>query len=84
VVTGDVTQVDLPTPAGSGLREVQQVLAGLDDVAFCILTSADVVRHRLVSDIIDAYAAAESRRWAAAAQAAPGPRPGPGSGRMAP
>ncbi|MGN8246181.1 PhoH family protein [Cellulomonas soli] len=58
VVTGDVTQVDLPSATTSGLRVVQQILDGVDDVAFCRLGSADVVRHRLVSDIIDAYA-----RW---------------------
>ena len=58
VVTGDVTQVDLPTATTSGLRVVEQILADIDDVAFCRLTSSDVVRHRLVGDIIDAYA-----RW---------------------
>jgi len=58
VVTGDVTQVDLPSSTTSGLRVVEQILAGVDDVAFCRLSSADVVRHRLVGEIIDAYA-----RW---------------------
>jgi len=58
VVTGDVTQVDLPSGTTSGLRVVEQILSGVDDVEFCRLTSSDVVRHRLVSDIIDAYA-----RW---------------------
>jgi phosphate starvation-inducible PhoH-like protein len=58
VVTGDVTQVDLPSATTSGLRVVEQVLTGVDDVAFCRLGSSDVVRHRLVSEIIDAYA-----RW---------------------
>ncbi|HLS48967.1 MAG TPA: PhoH family protein [Actinomycetaceae bacterium] len=58
VVTGDTTQVDLPTGTSSGLRVVQEILEGLEDVAFCRLTSADVVRHRLVSEIIDAY-----ERW---------------------
>jgi len=61
-VTGDVTQVDLPSATASGLRECSQVLADLDDIAFCRLTSADVVRHRLVGDIIDAYAVAEADR----------------------
>lgn len=55
VVTGDVTQVDLPSGTRSGLRVVQEILDGVDDVEFCTLTSSDVVRHRLVSDIIDAY-----------------------------
>ncbi|WP_372594049.1 PhoH family protein [Actinotalea sp.] len=56
VVTGDVTQVDLPGATVSGLRVVEGILGEVDDVAFCPLGSADVVRHRLVSDIIDAYA----------------------------
>ncbi|HEX6469937.1 MAG TPA: PhoH family protein [Streptosporangiaceae bacterium] len=55
VVTGDVTQVDLPTGQLSGLRVVQEILEGIDDINFCRLTSADVVRHRLVTDIVDAY-----------------------------
>ncbi|SNU01411.1 phosphate starvation-inducible protein PhoH [Ruaniaceae bacterium KH17] len=55
VVTGDVTQVDLPGGMRSGLRVVQDILEGIDDVSFCRLTSADVVRHRLVGEIIDAY-----------------------------
>lgn len=58
VVTGDVTQVDLPSGTASGLRVVEDILDGIEDVAFCRLTSADVVRHRLVSEIIDAY-----ERW---------------------
>ena len=56
VVTGDITQVDLPGGTASGLRVVQGILAGLDDIAFCRLTSKDVVRHRLVSEIVEAYA----------------------------
>ncbi len=58
VITGDATQVDLPGGTQSGLRVIEDVLTGVDDVEFCRLTSSDVVRHRLVSDIIDAYA-----RW---------------------
>jgi phosphate starvation-inducible protein PhoH and related proteins len=56
VVTGDVTQVDLPAGTRSGLRVVQGILDGIEDVSFCRLTSQDVVRHKLVSDIVDAYA----------------------------
>jgi phosphate starvation-inducible PhoH-like protein len=56
VVTGDVTQVDLPAGMRSGLRVVQEILDGIEDVHFCQLTSHDVVRHKLVSDIVDAYA----------------------------
>ena len=55
VVTGDVTQVDLPGGTTSGLRVVSEILEGLDDVAFCRLTASDVVRHRLVGDIVAAY-----------------------------
>ncbi len=55
VVTGDVTQVDLPTGTRSGLRVVREILEGVDDVHFAQLHSQDVVRHRLVSDIVDAY-----------------------------
>ena len=56
VVTGDVTQVDLPGDTRSGLRVVRDVLGDIDDVHFANLTSNDVVRHRLVGDIVDAYA----------------------------
>jgi phosphate starvation-inducible protein PhoH and related proteins len=56
VVTGDVTQVDLPGGTKSGLRVVQDILDGVEDVHFSRLTSQDVVRHRLVSEIVDAYA----------------------------
>jgi phosphate starvation-inducible PhoH-like protein len=55
VVTGDVTQVDLPGGTRSGLASVRTILEGLDDVHFAELTSHDVVRHRLVSAIVDAY-----------------------------
>jgi phosphate starvation-inducible PhoH-like protein len=55
VVTGDITQVDLPSGTLSGLRVVREILEGVEDVNFSVLTSADVVRHRLVSDIVDAY-----------------------------
>jgi phosphate starvation-inducible protein PhoH and related proteins len=55
VVTGDVTQVDLPGAATSGLRQVQGVLDDVADIAFVELTSRDVVRHRLVGRIVDAY-----------------------------
>ncbi|HEX2297418.1 MAG TPA: PhoH family protein [Pseudonocardiaceae bacterium] len=58
VVTGDVTQIDLPGGQVSGLRVVQQILDHVEDVHFANLSSADVVRHRLVTDIVDAYA-----RW---------------------
>jgi phosphate starvation-inducible PhoH-like protein len=55
VVTGDVTQVDLPSGQASGLRVVQDILDGIEDIHFARLTSHDVVRHRLVGKIVDAY-----------------------------
>ncbi|KOV59076.1 PhoH [Streptomyces sp. NRRL WC-3618] len=55
VITGDVTQVDLPSGTKSGLRQVQDILEGLEDVHFSRLTSQDVVRHKLVGRIVDAY-----------------------------
>jgi phosphate starvation-inducible PhoH-like protein len=72
VVTGDVTQVDLPSGTKSGLKIVQHILDGIEDVHFCRLTSQDVVRHKLVSDIVDAYAKwdAETSEAAAPARAA--------------
>ncbi|ORA39966.1 phosphate starvation-inducible protein PhoH [Mycobacterium aquaticum] len=56
VVTGDITQMDLPGGATSGLRAAMTILDGIEDIHFAELTSADVVRHRLVSEIVDAYA----------------------------
>ncbi|MFD0899840.1 PhoH family protein [Actinomadura sediminis] len=55
VVTGDVTQVDLPNGTQSGLRVVQDILDGVEDIHFSRLSSHDVVRHKLVTDIVDAY-----------------------------
>ncbi|SDU60647.1 PhoH family protein [Jiangella alkaliphila] len=55
VVTGDVTQVDLPAGTTSGLRVVEGILDGIQDVHFCRLNSRDVVRHRLVGEIVEAY-----------------------------
>ncbi|OMQ15336.1 phosphate starvation-inducible protein PhoH [Modestobacter sp. VKM Ac-2676] len=72
VVTGDVTQVDLPGGAQSGLRVVRDILQGVDDVHFSMLSSSDVVRHRLVGDIVDAY-----ERWDVARQGATGADAGP-------
>jgi phosphate starvation-inducible PhoH-like protein len=62
VVTGDVTQVDLPGGTTSGLRVVTEILDGIDDVAFCRLTSHDVVRHKLVGRIVDAYEKYDAKR----------------------
>jgi len=73
VVTGDVTQVDLPGGARSGLRAAADVLDGINDIHFAELTSADVVRHRLVSEIVDAYARAEEPMSMNRAQRRSGP-----------
>lgn len=56
VVTGDITQIDLPGDKRSGLKEAARVLKNIDDIAFCTLTEKDVVRHPLVQQIIKAYA----------------------------
>ena len=56
VVTGDKTQIDLPKREDSGLIQVERILPGVDGVAFCYLDESDVVRHRLVREIIKAYA----------------------------
>ncbi|WP_409186403.1 PhoH family protein [Amycolatopsis sp. VS8301801F10] len=55
VVTGDITQIDLPGGQRSGLRVVRDILGGVEDLHFAELTSQDVVRHKLVGDIVDAY-----------------------------
>jgi phosphate starvation-inducible PhoH-like protein len=56
VITGDKTQIDLPRRDESGLVQVERVLSGVEGIAFYYLNEADVVRHRLVRDIIKAYA----------------------------
>ncbi len=69
VITGDITQIDLPEDKVSGLKVAMRVLDGIDDIAICTLTGADVVRHRLVQKIIEAYEVYEKRQ--PARQAAP-------------
>ncbi|HEU0189702.1 MAG TPA: PhoH family protein [Mycobacterium sp.] len=61
VVTGDVTQIDLPGGAHSGLRAAAGILDGIDDIHVAELTSVDVVRHRLVGEIVDAYSRHEAQ-----------------------
>jgi phosphate starvation-inducible PhoH-like protein len=79
VVTGDITQVDLPGGSQSGLRVVREILAGVDDVEFAELTSSDVVRHRLVADIIDAYGRYDASQTSTGPHSvsSPAPRTGP-------
>ena len=55
VITGDITQVDLPNAQKSGLKVVREILKDIDDIAFLELTAEDVVRHRLIGDIVKAY-----------------------------
>jgi phosphate starvation-inducible PhoH-like protein len=77
VVTGDVTQVDLPGGTRSGLRQVRGILDGIEDVHFEELSSADVVRHRLVSEIVEAYGRADARqqrRGSRSSEGSPGTR----------
>ena len=62
VITGDVTQIDLPDDKVSGLKDAVRVLDGVKDIAICRLTSADVVRHALVQEIINAYEKASQKQ----------------------
>ena len=62
VITGDVTQIDLPDDKVSGLKDAVRVLDGVKDIAICRLTSADVVRHALVQEIINAYEKAAKKQ----------------------
>ena len=62
VITGDVTQIDLPDNKVSGLKDAIRVLEGVKDIAICRLTSADVVRHALVQEIINAYEKAAKKQ----------------------
>jgi phosphate starvation-inducible PhoH-like protein len=55
IITGDITQIDLPRRTDSGLVQIQEVLKGIQGIAFVYFDKADVVRHRLVAEIIDAY-----------------------------
>ena len=64
VVTGDVTQIDLPNGQHSGLRVIRDILKEIDDIAFLELTAEDVVRHRLIGDIVKAYAVFDDARQA--------------------
>ena len=73
VITGDITQVDLPEGRKSGLREVRRILEGLDRIQFFDFTDRDVVRHPVVARIVTAYERADKER-AAEATARSGPR----------
>ena len=62
VVTGDITQIDLPGDKRSGLKEASKILRNIDGIEFCTLTEKDVVRHPLVQEIIKAYAKFEEEK----------------------
>ncbi|MBQ7415624.1 MAG: PhoH family protein [Oscillospiraceae bacterium] len=75
VITGDVTQIDLPDDKTSGLKDAIRVLEGVNDIAICRLTSADVVRHALVQEIINAYEKAANKTETKKPAATHGSRP---------
>ena len=60
VITGDKTQIDLPRKGDSGLLQVEAILRGVEGIEFIYLDDTDVIRHRLVKDIIRAYARSDS------------------------
>ncbi len=62
IITGDITQTDLPTDETSGLVAVQEILSGIPGIEFVYLKASDIVRHRLVQDIVNAYESFEQRR----------------------
>ena len=62
VITGDITQIDLPADKVSGLREAMRVLKGVEDISICRLNESDVVRHALVQRIIKAYEIDEEKK----------------------
>lgn len=65
VITGDITQIDLPANRSSGLIESKKILQGIDGIKFVFFSKTDVVRHRLVQDIIKAYEEMEARKQSA-------------------
>src|SRR5690606_3782307 len=80
VITGDITQTDLPSGTRSGLREAREILSGIEGIAFSYFTEADVVRHPLVQEVIKAYERRDTAREAAreAARALQAGAPGRG------
>jgi len=62
VITGDITQIDLPNGTRSGLVEATEILKGIAGLKFVYFTDRDVIRHRLVQDIIKAYEKTETRQ----------------------
>ncbi|MCS6927525.1 MAG: PhoH family protein, partial [Candidatus Binatia bacterium] len=68
VITGDITQIDLPAGIRSGLKEARQILRDIDGIKFIFFTEKDVIRHRLVQDVIAAYERAQEERERAEAE----------------
>src|SRR5690606_26605222 len=68
VVTGDVTQVDLPSGRQSGLQHSRKILADVEGIAFCTFTDVDVVRHPLVQEVVKAYERSQAEAERAAAE----------------
>ena len=64
VVTGDVTQIDLPNGAKSGLKVIREILDDIDDISFIELTPTDVIRNSLVGEIVEAYGKFDADRLA--------------------
>ena len=62
IVTGDPSQIDLPPGQTSGLDDAVKLIGGLEDVSHCAFSAADVVRHELVSRIVNAYDAADAAK----------------------
>jgi len=62
IITGDITQIDLPSPKKSGLVEIRNILADIPDIQFIYLNETDVVRHPLVQEIIKAYEKHERKK----------------------
>jgi phosphate starvation-inducible PhoH-like protein len=79
VITGDVTQVDLPSGRASGLLEVQKVLRGVEGIAFCAFSEVDVVRHPLVQEVVRAYDAFDAEKKARAEKAEKAGKDGEGT-----
>jgi phosphate starvation-inducible PhoH-like protein len=75
VITGDVTQIDLEKPESSGLVKIQTILSGVKDIRFCYFGEQDVVRHRLVRDILKAFSAHEAAEEPPAARGGNGAPP---------
>ena len=64
IVTGDLTQIDLPLTQKSGLKEAQRILKGIPGIAFVEMNKKDIVRHKLVTRIVEAYEASEREQKA--------------------